>query len=131
MGKIKVLKKSTLSGKTENDDYKIYPVTKTDAVFTDGEDIDECDTQTPQGASKTTKEILNSIRKKSWVNKDRIKDGAVTEDKIADGSISTGKIKNSSITLNKLDSTVQEVINKASMYVYQLINVEGEILIIE
>ena len=82
MGKIKVLKKSTLSGRTENDDYKIYPVTKTDAVFTDGEDRDECDTQTPQGANKTAKEILNSIRKKGWVNKDRIKDGAVTNDKL-------------------------------------------------
>ena len=82
MGKIKVLKKSTLSGRTENDDYKIYPVTKTDAVFTDGEDIDECDTQTPQGANKTAKEILNSIRKKGWVNKERIKDGAITTDKL-------------------------------------------------
>lgn len=82
MGKIKVLKKSTLSGKTENDDYKIYPVTKTDAVFTDGEDIDECDTQTPQGANKTAKEIFNSIRKRGWVNKERIKDGAVTTDKL-------------------------------------------------
>ena len=82
MGKIKVLKKSTLSGRTENDDYKIYPVTKTDAVFTDGEDKDECDTQTPQGANKTVKEIFNSIRKKGWVNKDRIKDGAVTKDKL-------------------------------------------------
>ena len=82
MGKIKVLKKSTLSGKTENDDYKIYPVTKTDAVFTDDEDKDECDTQTPQGANKTTKEIFNSIRKRGWVNKERIKDGAVTMDKL-------------------------------------------------
>lgn len=82
MGKIKVIKKSTLSGKTENDDYKIYPVTKTDAVFTDGEDKDECDTQTPQGANKTAKEILNSIRKKGWVNKERIKDGAITTDKL-------------------------------------------------
>lgn len=82
MGKIKVIKKSTLSGRTEDDDYKIYPVTKTDAVFTDGEDKDECDTQTPQGANKTAKEILNSIRKKGWVNKERIKDGAVTTDKL-------------------------------------------------
>ena len=82
MGKIKVLKKSTLSGRTENDDYKIYPVTKTDAVFTDGEDKDECDTQTPQGANKTAKEIFNSIRKKGWVNNERIKDGAVTSDKL-------------------------------------------------
>ena len=82
MGKIKVLKKSTLSSKTEDDDYKIYPVTKTEAVFTDGEDIDECDTQTPQGVNKTTKEILNSIRKKGWVNNERIKDGAVTSDKL-------------------------------------------------
>lgn len=82
MGKIKVLKKSTLSGKTENDDYKIYPVTKTDAVFTDGEDKDECDIDTPQGANKTAKEIFNSIRKKGWVNKERIKDGAVTSDKL-------------------------------------------------
>ena len=82
MGKIKVLKKSTLSGRTENDDYKIYPVTKTDAVFTDGEDKDECDIDTPQGANKTAKEILNSIRKKGWVNKDRIEDGAVTSDKL-------------------------------------------------
>ena len=84
MGKIKVLKKSTLSGRTENDDYKIYPVTKTDAVFTDDEDKDECDTQTPQGANKTTKEILNSIRKKGWVNNERIKDGAVTKNKLSD-----------------------------------------------
>lgn len=82
MGKIKVLKKSTLSGRTENDDYKIYPVTKTDAVFTDGEDIDECDIDTPQGANKTAKEIFNSIRKKGWVNNERIKDGAVTSDKL-------------------------------------------------
>lgn len=82
MGKIKVLKKSTLSSKTEDDDYKIYPVTKTEAVFTDGEDIDECDTQTPQGANKTAKEIFNSIRKKGWVNKERIKDGAITKDKL-------------------------------------------------
>ena len=83
MGKIKVIKKSTLSGRTEADDYKIYPVTKTDAVFTDGEDKDECDAQTPQGANKTAKEILNSIRKKGWVNNERIKDGAVTKDKLA------------------------------------------------
>ena len=82
MGKIKILKKSTLSGRTENDDYKIYPVTKADAVFTDREDMDECDTQTPQGANKTVKEIFNSIRKKGWVNKERIKDGAVTRDKL-------------------------------------------------
>ena len=82
MGKIKVIKKSTLSGKTENDDYKIYPVTKTDAVFTDGEDKDECDIDTPQGANKTAKEIFNSIRKKGWVNNERIKDGAVTSDKL-------------------------------------------------
>ena len=82
MGKIKVLKKSTLSGRTENDDYKIYPVTKTDAVFTDGEDKDECDIDTPQGANKTAKEIFNSIRKKGWVNKERIKDGAITTDKL-------------------------------------------------
>ena len=82
MGKIKVLKKSTLSSKTEDDDYKIYPVTKTEAVFTDGEDIDECDTQTPQGANKTAKEIFNSIRKRGWVNKERIKDGAVTVNKL-------------------------------------------------
>lgn len=82
MGKIKILKKSTLSGRTEKNDYKIYPVTKADAVFTDREDIDECDTQTPQGANKTVKEILNSIRKKGWVNKERIKDGAVTSDKL-------------------------------------------------
>ena len=41
MGKIKVLKKSTLSGKTDDGDYKIYPVTKTDAVFTDDEDKDK------------------------------------------------------------------------------------------
>lgn len=82
MGKIKVLKKSTLSGRTENDDYKIYPVTKTDAVFTDGEDKDECDIDTPQGANKTAKEIFNSIRKKGWVNNERIKDGAVTSDKL-------------------------------------------------
>lgn len=82
MGKIKILKKSTLSGRTENNDYKIYPVTKADAVFTDREDIDECDTQTPQGANKTVKEILNSIRKKGWVNKERIKDRAVTMDKL-------------------------------------------------
>lgn len=84
MGKIKVLKKSTLSGKTDDGDYKIYPVTKTDAVFTDDEDKDECDTQTPQGANKTTKEILNSIRKKDWVNNERIKDGAVTKNKLSD-----------------------------------------------
>lgn len=83
MGKIKILKKSTLSGRTENDDYKIYPVTKADAVFTDREDMDECDTQTPQGANKTVKEIFNSIRKKGWVNKERIKDGAVTSDKLS------------------------------------------------
>lgn len=82
MGKIKVLKKSTLSGRTEADDYKIYPVTKTDAVFTDGEDKDECDIDTPQGANKTAKEIFNSIRKKGWVNNERIKDGAVTSDKL-------------------------------------------------
>ena len=82
MGKIKILKKSTLSGRTEENDYKVYPVTKADAVFTDREDIDECDTQTPQGANKTVKEILNSIRKKGWVNKERIKDGAVTMDKL-------------------------------------------------
>ena len=82
MGKIKVIKKSTLSGKTENDDYKIYPVTKTEAVFTDGEDIDECDIDTPQGANKTTKEILNSIRKRGWVNNERIKGGAITMDKL-------------------------------------------------
>lgn len=94
MGKIKVLKKSTLSGKTEADDYKIYPVTITEAVFTDSEDIDECDTQTLQGANKTAKEILNSIRKKGWVNKDRIKDGAVTKD--------------------KLDAEVMELINNAT-----------------
>lgn len=103
MGKIKVLKKSTLSGKTEDGDYKIYPVTKTDAVFTDDEDKDECDTQTPQGANKTTKEILNSIRKKGWVNKDRIKDGSVTSTKIADKSIS----------LDKLDKHIQDrIVNK-------------------
>ena len=82
MGKIKILKKSTLSGRTEENDYKIYPVTKADAVFTDSGDIDECDTQTPQGANKTAKEIFNSIRKRGWVNKERIKDGAVTMDKL-------------------------------------------------
>lgn len=82
MGKIKVIKKSTLSGRAEANDYKIYPVTKTDAVFTDSDDKDECDTQTPQGANKTAKEIFNSIRKKGWVNKERIKDGAVTWDKL-------------------------------------------------
>ena len=82
MGKIKILKKSTLSGRTEENDYKVYPVTKADAVFTDREDIDECDTQTPQGANKTAKEIFNSIRKRGWVNKERIKDGAVTMDKL-------------------------------------------------
>lgn len=102
MGKIKVLKKSTLSGKTENDDYKIYPVTKTDAVFTDGEDADECDTQTPQGANKTAKDILNSIRKKGWVNSERIKDGAVTRD--------------------KLDAAVRELIVSATSVPVDLIN---------
>ena len=82
MGKIKILKKSTLSGRTEESDYKIYPVTKADAVFTDREDRDECDAQTPQGSNKTAKEILNSIRKKGWVIKERIRDGAVTMDKL-------------------------------------------------
>ena len=87
MGKIKILKKSTLSGRTEKNDYKIYPVTKADAVFTDREDIDECDTQTPQGANKTAKEIFNSIRKRGWVNNERIKDGAVTSNKLGAGVI--------------------------------------------
>lgn len=100
MGKIKVLKKSTLSGKTEDGDYKIYPVTKTDAVFTDDEDKDECDTQTPQGANKTVKEIFNSIRKKGWVNKDRIKDGAVTKDKL--GSDALKQLNDNSDTLNDI-----------------------------
>lgn len=98
MGKIKVLKKSTLSGRTENDDYKIYPVTKTDAVFTDGEDKDECDIDTPQGANKTAKEIFNSIRKKGWVNKERIKDGAVTKDKL--GGDALKQLDDNSAALN-------------------------------
>ena len=97
MGKIKVIKKSTLSGRTENDDYKIYPVTKTDAVFTDGEDIDECDTKTPQGANKTAKEIFNSMRKKGWVNNERIKDGAVTKDKV--GGDALKQLNDNSATL--------------------------------
>lgn len=104
MGKIKVIKKSTLSGRAEADDYKIYPVTKTDAVFTDSEDKDECDTQTPQGANKTAKEIFNSIRKKGWVNKERIKDGAVTEDKLNNGSVTNSKLRNNVVTHDKLAS---------------------------
>lgn len=104
MGKIKVLKKSTLSSKTEDDDYKIYPVTKTDAVFTDDEDKDECDIDTPQGANKTAKEILNSIRKKGWVNSERIKDGAVTRDKLSDDILNylgnTFIVNNETLTIN-------------------------------
>lgn len=110
MGKIKVIKKSTLSGRTEDDDYKIYPVTKTEAVFTDSEDIDECDIDTPQGANKTAKEIFNSIRKKGWVNKERIKDGAVTKD--------------------KLDTEVRELINSAIGIPENLVTISSETLII-
>lgn len=112
MGKIKVIKKSTLSGKTEADDYKIYPVTKTEAVFTDKEDVDAADSTTPQGANKTVKEILNSIRSKGWVNTDRLKDqsvtttkiaaSAVTKEKLAAKSVGTSNLEDKSVTKDKL-----------------------------
>lgn len=117
MGKIKVLKKSTLSGRTENDDYKIYPVTKTEAVFTDSEDKDECDTNTPQGANKTTKEILNSIRKKDWVNNKRIKNGSVTKDKLGDDVLKQLNDNTATIndTIQHLNNTDQRLNNVSTI----------------
>lgn len=110
MGKIKVIKKSTLSGKTEADDYKIYPVTKTEAVFTDKEDVDAADASTPQGANKTVKEILNSIRSKGWVNTDRLKDQSVTSAKIATNAVTKEKLAEKSVgTTNLEDKSVTTV----------------------
>lgn len=107
MGKIKVIKKSTLSGKTEADDYKIYPVTKTEAVFTDKEDVDAADSTTPQGANKTVKEILNSVRSKGWVNTARLKDKSVTTEKLADEAVTTDKVADKAITGKKIaDKTI-------------------------